>query len=400
MSVMADKYWVETANFVQSCGCPADRVIAPGPFRSLLPGAVAYEQRHLRPAPEAIVLHKGMLEKLGRKWIEEATAGLQPTFANEVFVVFSRSSRRRSVATLTHFAAYLERLEMLRSEPENATETATRHDRMAVYVGDHIALTTTIYGHKIYVDTRDLSLAPHILMDGYWERWITDVFLSVVLPGMRAVEIGANVGWYSLLAAGIIGTAGKLTSFEASPRMAELLRRNLSINGFLDRTEVVNKAAFSVNQILEFGVYDKYMGGSSLFAAQAQAANPCRGARRLDPQSGDTFQLIEVEAIALDSYFAPGSKIDFIKIDAEGAEPHILAGARRLLAENKDMQILAEFSPRLLRLAGSSAQQFYDEIRALGFHVFRIEHDASLIESELSDLVQGPSHYDVILRRS
>jgi hypothetical protein len=62
MSVIADNYWVETANFVASCDCAADRVIAPGQFRSLLPGAVAYEQRHLHPAPEAIVLHKGMLE--------------------------------------------------------------------------------------------------------------------------------------------------------------------------------------------------------------------------------------------------------------------------------------------------------------------------------------------------
>jgi hypothetical protein len=124
MSVIADNYWVETANFVASCDCAADRVIAPGQFRSLLPGAVAYEQRHLHPAPEAIVLHKGMLEKLGRKWIEQATAGLQPAFANEVFVVFSRSAPRRSVAKSTHFEAYLERLELLSPGRENVETVA------------------------------------------------------------------------------------------------------------------------------------------------------------------------------------------------------------------------------------------------------------------------------------
>lgn len=399
MSVLADKYWVEAAKFVRSCGCAADRVIAPGQFKSLMPGTVAYEQRHLCAAPEVLVLHKGMLEKLGRTWIEQATAGLQPAFANEVFVVFAKSDLRGSVAKSIHFAAYLETLELLSSAKENAMGSGVRHGRMAVHVGDNIALTTTIYGHKIYVDTRDLSLAPHILMDGYWEQWVTNVFFSVVRPGMRVVEIGANVGWYSLIAAETIGPGGQLISFEANARMAEILTRNLSINGFLDRAQVVNKAAFSANQTLHFGVYDKYMGGSSLFAAQAQAASHHGQPGPFYPQFDDTFRLIEVEAIALDSYFAQGSKVDFIKIDAEGAEAHILAGARRLLMENKNIQIMTEFSPRLLAFAGSSAEQFYDDICALGFQVFRIEHDSSLIHSALSDLLQDPSHYDVVIRR-
>ena len=107
MSVLADRYWVEAAKFVRSCGCAADRVIAPGQFKSLMPGTVAYEQRHLCAAPELLVLHKGMLEKLGRTWIEQATADLQPTFANEVFVVFSRLHSRSSVGISTHFAAYI-----------------------------------------------------------------------------------------------------------------------------------------------------------------------------------------------------------------------------------------------------------------------------------------------------
>jgi FkbM family methyltransferase len=399
MSVLADKYWVEAAKFVRSCDCPADRVVAPSQFRWLMPGAIAYEQRHLCAAPEVLVLHKGMLEKLGRKWIEQATAGLQPTFANEVFVVFSRLHSRSSVGISTHFAAYIKNLESLNPEPQNVPMTPVANNRMAVYVGDNLALTRTIYDHKIYVDTRDLDLAPHILLDGYWEQWITNVFLSVVQPRMRVVEIGANMGWYSLLAATNIGPAGKLVSFEANPRMAEILRRNVSINGFLDRAQVVNKAVFSGNQTLEFGVYDKYMGGSSLFAARAQTAGDDRHVGIFDPQVNDTFRVIEVEAVALDSYFAQGSKVDFIKIDAEGAEPHILAGADRLLAENKDVQIMTEFAPQLLQRGGSSAEEFYASIRALGYRVLRIEEDSSLVESDLPELVRGPPHHDVLLRR-
>ena len=71
MSVLADKYWVEAAKFVRSCGCAADRVIAPGQFISLMPGAIAYEQRHLCAAPEVLVLHKGML----KAWSDMDRAG-------------------------------------------------------------------------------------------------------------------------------------------------------------------------------------------------------------------------------------------------------------------------------------------------------------------------------------
>jgi FkbM family methyltransferase len=270
---------------------------------------------------------------------------------------------------------------------------------MAVYTGDHLALTTTIYGHKMYVDTRDLSLAPHILLDGYWERPVTDVFLSVLRPGMRVVEIGPNSGWFSLLAAELVGSSGKLVLFEPNPRMADILMRNMSINGFLDRSQVVDKAVFSASQRIEFGVYEKYAGGSGLFANKAQAARAEHPAASLHPQFNDVLRMIEVEAVALDSYFAPGIRIDLMKIDAEGAEPHILAGAGRLLEENKHMQIILEFSPRLLRLGGSSPETFYDGIRAWGFRIFRIEPDLRLLESELSQLMQDAGHHDVLLRR-
>ena len=103
-----------------------DRIIVPGQFRSLLPGAIPYERLDLHPAPEAVVLHKGMLEKLGREWIERATAALQPTFANEVFVVFSKSHLAGSVSESIHFTAYLEKLEFLSSQHETAGVIANK----------------------------------------------------------------------------------------------------------------------------------------------------------------------------------------------------------------------------------------------------------------------------------
>src|SRR5579871_4793090 len=68
------------------------------------------------------------------------------------------------------------------------------------YLGDHTLLIQTVFGHVMYVDSRDLSLTPHLFRQGYWELDVTRFFLGVVKPGMRVVEVGANVGYYTLLA--------------------------------------------------------------------------------------------------------------------------------------------------------------------------------------------------------
>lgn len=59
-------------------------------------------------------------------------------------------------------------------------QSISNSQRTCIYMGDSKALTNTIYGHKMYVKTTDLSLAPHILLDGFWENWITKVFIREV----------------------------------------------------------------------------------------------------------------------------------------------------------------------------------------------------------------------------
>jgi SAM-dependent methyltransferase len=146
-------------------------------------------------------------------------------------------------------------------------------NRPLVYIGNNRALTKTIYGHKIIVDTRDLSLSPHILIDGYWESWITNVFLKLVKPGMNVVDIGCNVGFYSLLAAEKIGSSGNLICFEANPEMADLVFQNIQINGFGGRSKIINKAVYSENIPLTFNINKKFLGGSSLWADEAHVKN-------------------------------------------------------------------------------------------------------------------------------
>ncbi|WP_395662515.1 FkbM family methyltransferase [Aestuariivirga sp.] len=275
-------------------------------------------------------------------------------------------------------AAWISRTKLL---PEN---TATR---MAVYLGNNRALTKTVYGHKIYVDTRDHSLTPHILLDGNWEDWITKVFRTVVRDGMRVIDVGANIGWYSLIAGDLVGAAGRVTSFEADPEMAEILYRNIVVNGLVDRVTVVPKAVYSESKPVEFKIHEHLKGSSSLFSTDASAA-----------VFNDEVSHVTVQATAIDDFLPENSVVDFMKIDAEGAEPFVLQGARRTLSENRDIQIMMEFSPAMLCAYGS-AETFLGEISGLGFGVWRIAADSSLIRSSHQDLLSA-GHCDVLLRRS
>jgi FkbM family methyltransferase len=261
-------------------------------------------------------------------------------------------------------------------------------ERGTAYLGNYTALTRTVHGHKIYVDTRDISLAPHLMLDGQWEPWITKVFMETVKPGMSVVDVGSNVGWYSLLASSIVGPMGTVVSFEANPHLVGLLRRSLSVNGFFDRAKVENKAAYSQKGSLTFNIFEQYMGSSSLFASEDAAAG-----------YHDKITKLTVDSISLDEYFAPSQRVDYIKIDAEGAEPHVLRGAKRIMSENKNITIMMEFAPAIIRVNFPDIDDFFGELRSYGFDTWRIDPDGSLIKStptELKEIVLC----DLMLTRS
>ncbi|SFV34159.1 FkbM family methyltransferase [Hyphomicrobium facile] len=383
MTVAHDRYWRDAAAFVASCDIDDKLAVGPAEFRTLVSSILPYDQLPGIGTPDLLVVHKGQMDLIGADRLEKLTRDLGPAFANEVFVIFARGGHDRSVMKSDHFKAFRQTLSaMLRPK---ATPVA-QETRPAVYLGQNVALTKTIYGHKIYVDTRDCSLTPHLLLDGYWEQWITNVFRTLVRPGMKVIDVGANVGWYSLLAADLIGPSGRLVSFEANPELSELTYRNLMVNGFMDRSTIVPSAVFSECKQIDFKICNRNIGSSGIFVTPESAA-----------AFNDSVRVLSVNAVTLDSYFPAGTKIDFIKIDAEGAEPFVLKGATRLLRENPHIQIMMEFAPAMITGAYGSIEKFYDELKAYGFTIFRIEHDSSLAQASLEEL-SATSHCDVVLK--
>lgn len=253
--------------------------------------------------------------------------------------------------------------------------------RELIYLGNHRVLTRTIWGQKIFVDTSDISLAPHILLDGFWEMWITKVFAATIKEGMTVVEIGANVGYYTILAASIIGPTGKLYAFEANPDVLEVLFQSIEVNGFLDRVTLINKAVSDKSGITKFYKLKRHHGRNSIADFSEEFLK----------QYMDETETIEVETVSLDNYFSNNDTIvDIIKIDAEGSEALIFRGMKKLLQENPHVTIICEFTPDLISGTGENPKQFLEAIAGHGFKLRIINTDSNLVDVSIDKLLNMP----------
>lgn len=386
----SDRFWFYTYKFIEQYFQTEERIIAPKEFKEKFDNITDYSSTKYEEIVKNfqwIVLHKGRLDELEINLLKQIDHFFKPVYANEVFVVFSIHKHLSSLElNPTHIQAFTEKLtELIQSNIANHNNSRVTN-LPAVYLGNNTALTKTIYGHKLYVDTRDLSLTPHLLLDGYWESWITKLFLNIVKPGMCVVEVGANVGYYSLLAASQVGINGSLYTFEANPRMYDLLRKNLDINGFLSIANYINKAVTNRIGIIEFAVFKEYLGSSfiSSLSKQEIAKYPT--------------EIIKVESTSLDVALGNNIRVDILKIDAEGSEPLIIKGAYNLLKNNHDIKLIIEFNISNFEKE-SQAYEYLKSLRDMGFKINLITEDSLVKLVKDQELVNQPGNYELFLFR-
>jgi len=193
--------------------------------------------------------------------------------------------------------------------------------RTSHYLGDHTALTTTKFGDKIYVDTRDTSLAPHLLVEGDWEPWVSNAFRATMsrFHGARVIDVGANFGWYTLLAHRC--GASRVVAIEPNQRLFRLLWDSVAVNGYSPKTSarrVACVAEATDDLFLEFTWREA--GGGRLTAAP--------------PDRSSEYE--HVQGLPLDNILQaeiPITTPSIVKIDVEGREVDVLRGASTLLAE-------------------------------------------------------------------
>lgn len=204
---------------------------------------------------------------------------------------------------------------------------------------------------KLYVRLDDWAVGARIAVKRGYEPHVTAVLRPLIEPGMVLVDIGANIGYYSLLAAARVGPGGKVIAFEPSAQNCELLRMSLAANGFAN-VVLHPYAVADADKVVGFD-----MGDSN---------------GRIDPvnPSASAFQ---VRAVRLDDFLRDEARIDLIKLDIEGAEGLALAGMRSLLHQHHPV-IVTEFSPAALKArSGIAPEQYLAFLSDLGYAVFVID---------------------------
>jgi len=250
-------------------------------------------------------------------------------------------------------------------------------NRQSVYLGGNKILTQTVYGARMMLDSRDLSLTPNLVTFGLWEPNITQVFLKSISEGMKVLEIGANVGYFTLLATSKVGAKGKVYAFEANPSTYETLHNNMDINGLLGNAHLVNKAVYSESKKLNFHSLSKHQGGSSLVTFHDDTLS----------FFNDSVEIIEVDAVSLDDYFKNGYPvINFMKIDAEGSEPHIFKGMEKLLLNCPDLIVVCEFNSLLIKGMGSDPLEFLNYLQKSGFKIQLISEKGQVVDCNISEI--------------
>jgi FkbM family methyltransferase len=235
----------------------------------------------------------------------------------------------------------------------------------AVYVGHDRILLRTPNRFKMYVDARDVSIAPHLILDGVWEEWTEAVLRKLLRPGMTVVEIGANVGFFTLIESRTVGENGRVIAFEADPVLAGIARDNLEINGEHRVARIVQAAVADRTGTMTFYQTDRHRGGGSIVG----------GLEQIPHNPSDSRVSITVECTTLDDFLAREgiARVDLLRIDAEGAEAAILRGAKALLESKAPLILMMEFAPRFFETAGSDPQAALSSLLANGFTLSRID---------------------------
>ena len=194
----------------------------------------------------------------------------------------------------------------------------------------------------------DQLMAPMIARTGRWEVEEADALRDLLRPGMTFLDVGAHVGYMTLLGARAVGPTGRVIAVEAAPANAALLRANLAANG-ITNVEVIEAAA------------------SDRDGRVVLSQSPWNtGDNRAYPVP--TMALVDVPAVRLDGVVDPSIRVDVVKVDTQGTDHRAIRGMQALLARSRPV-LVVEFWPHGIVEGGDDPPTVLSLYGAMGFDV-------------------------------
>lgn len=193
-----------------------------------------------------------------------------------------------------------------------------------------------------------------LILTGEHEPATTDLINKQVKHGMSVFDLGANIGWFTLILSRLVGNSGHVYSFEPDPNLFKILKENIELN----KLNNVSVFQLAISNHTGFGKF-------SLNEIQD-------GDNRLESNSM-SMNSIDVEITTLDEFCKKhNANVDFIKMDIQGSEPRVLDGMKNVVLENPKLMMVTEFYQPALIDVGNSPKHFLDDLEKNGFLINEI----------------------------
>ena len=243
-----------------------------------------------------------------------------------------------------------------------------------------------IHGATVVLNPTDpvVSGALHF---GVYEKAETRFFQSACRDGMTFLDVGANLGYYTALAARAVGPNGRVLAVEPDPDSFGYLEQTIAANA-VGNVQAFPVAASDAPATLPLYISTDNRGDNRLYA------------------SGEDRPQVEVTARPLDALLRENKidTVDLIKIDVQGYEPKVISGLRETIAASPNLTLLTEFWPQGIDEAGEDANEFLQTLRELGLTLHELQPDGSLAElTDDTDLIarhQGRRYTNLIGRKT
>jgi len=231
-------------------------------------------------------------------------------------------------------------------------------------------------------DIGDLGIVNCLLRGEYYEPEVVRIIKEKVVPEEIFIDCGAHIGYHSIIAARMVGIKGKVFAFEPFDESYKLLKRNIALNRLQGIIVPIKKAVWSSKTTLKLIVPPQ----SSVSVKECKSFDT-EGLTR------SNVKFIEVEAVSLDDFISQQkvSRVDWIKLDIEGAEREAFIGARYLIRNNEKIRIICEFNYNNLKKLSIKPLEFFEPLLSEGIRNWYILYPQKekpiSIPSELERLV-------------
>jgi FkbM family methyltransferase len=203
-------------------------------------------------------------------------------------------------------------------------------------------------GLTLWYDTDRPSNTVRALVAGSYEQAIANLFANTLRSGMTVLDVGAHIGYFTLVAGKHVGPTGRVWSFEPDPANRESLERNVDANGMRDRVSILPLAVASS------------VGQATLYRVAGDT-----GSSTMYPSNGGG-ERIAVSRTSLDTWADSMGwpQVDLVKMDTEGAEATVLAGMTELFERNPSMVVVLELQADALEAASEDPADFVAHLLA------------------------------------